>query len=134
LRSAQTSHGEIITSKGKAGIGKLFFVANAPNTTAGTGLLIILQQGFWLRKTIHQVTVTWTTSGIQFIGAPATFTGNTQTFTLNKGQSYILAGNNGTPANLTGFIGGKIVSDKPISLTNGSANGNLEQEVQAVQI
>jgi hypothetical protein len=71
---------------------------------------------------------------IQFIGAPATFTGNTQTFTLNKGQSYILAGNNGTPANLTGFIGAKIVSDKPISLTNGSANGNLEQEVQAVQI
>ena len=125
LRSAQTAHGEIITSKGKAGIGKLFFAANAPNTTAGTGSGNNFTAGVLATEDNTSITVTWTTSGIQFIGAPSTFTGNTQTFTLNKGQSYILAGNNSTPANLTGFIGAKIVSDKPISLTNGSANGNF---------
>jgi gliding motility-associated-like protein len=125
LRSAQTAHGEIITSKGKAGIGKLFFAANAPNTSAGTGTSNNFTAGILATEDNTQVTVTWTTSGIQFIGAPSTFTGNSQTFTLNKGQSYILAGNNGTSANLTGFIGAKVVSDKPISLTNGSANGNF---------
>ncbi len=124
LRSAQGSHGEIITSKGKAGIGKLFYVANAPNTTtAGTGTDKNFTAGVLATEDNTTVTVSWNTSGLVFLGG--TPSGNSQTFTLNKGQSYIMAGNNGTAANLTGFIGAKIVSDKPITLTNGSANGNF---------
>lgn len=71
-----------------------------------------------------QVTVTWNTSGLVFLGGTPSGA-NSQSFTLNKGQSYIMAGNNGTSANLTGFIGAKVVSNKPITLTNGSANGNF---------
>ncbi len=123
LRSAQISHGEIITSKGKAGIGKLFYVANAPNTNAGTGSSNNFTAGVLATEDNTLVTVTWTTPGLTFIGG--TPAGNSQSFTLNKGQSYIMAGNNSTTANLTGFIGAKIVSDKPVSLTNGSANGNF---------
>ena len=124
LRSAQSSHGEIITSKGKAGIGKLFFVANPPNTNAGTGTSNNFTAGILATEDNTQVTVTWNTSGLVFLGGSPSGT-NTHTFTLNKGKSYIMAGNNGTAANLTGFIGAKIVSDKPITLTNGSSNGNF---------
>lgn len=123
LRAAQISHGEIITSKGKAGIGKLFYVANAPNTSAGTGSSNNFTAGVLATEDNTLVTVTWTTTGLTFIGGSTA--GNSQSFTLNKGQSYIMAGNNGNSANLTGFIGAKIVSDKPITLTNGSANGNF---------
>jgi gliding motility-associated-like protein len=125
LRSAQGSHGEIITSKGKAGIGKLFYVANPPNTNAGTGTGNNFTAGILATEDNTLVTVTWTTSGLVFISPPGTPpTGNSQSFTLNKGQSFILAGNNGTNANLTGFIGAKVIADKPVTLTNGSANGN----------
>jgi len=123
LRSAQGSHGEIITSKGKAGIGKLFYVANPPNTTAGNGSSNNFTAGILATEDNTLVTVSWTTTGLVFIGG--TPPGNSQSFTLNKGQSYILAGNNGTAANLTGFIGAKVVSDKPVTLTNGSSNGNF---------
>ena len=124
LRSAQGSHGEIITSKGKAGIGKLFYVANPPNTaSAGSGTANNFTAGILATEDNTVVTVSWNTTGLVFIGG--TPGGNSQSFTLNKGQSYIMAGNNGTPVNLTGFIGAKVVSDKPITLTNGSSNGNF---------
>jgi gliding motility-associated-like protein len=124
LRSAQGSHGEIITSKGKAGIGKLFYVANPPNTSAGTGTANNFTAGILATEDNTLVTVSWTTTGLVFLGGTPTGA-NSHTFTLNKGQSYLMAGNNGTAANLTGFIGAKIVSDKPVTLTNGSSNGNF---------
>ena len=125
LRSAQGSHGEIITSKGKAGIGKLFYVANPPNTSAGTGSANNFTAGVLATEDNTLVSVSWSTSGLVFIGAPTTFTGTSQSFTLNKGESFLMSGNNATAANLTGFIGAKITSDKPVSLTNGSSNGNF---------
>ncbi|GAA4167082.1 hypothetical protein GCM10022217_41900 [Chryseobacterium ginsenosidimutans] len=124
LRSAQGSHGEIITSKGKAGIGKLFYVANPPNTSAGTGTANNFTAGILATEDNTQVTVSWTTTGLVFLGGTPNGP-SSHTFTLNKGQSYLMAGNNGTPANLTGFIGAKVVSDKPVTLTNGSSNGNF---------
>lgn len=124
LRASHSNHAEIVTSKGKAGIGKKFYIASTPldidafqnNFTAG---ILATEDN-------TTVTVSWTTPGIEFVGGnPA---GNSHTFTLNKGQSFMLAGEIelfGSPANTTGIIGAKVIANKPISLTNGNANGNF---------
>ncbi|MBK1898213.1 T9SS type B sorting domain-containing protein [Chryseobacterium paridis] len=121
LRMAQSAHGEIITSKGKAGIGKEFFVATSPNTSTNT--LYNFTAGVLATEDNTTVTVSWSGTGVTFFGGVAG--GNSHTFTLNKGQSFIFAGDGGQSANLTGFIGAKVVADKPITLTNGSCNGNF---------
>ncbi|HAT94397.1 MAG TPA: gliding motility protein, partial [Sphingobacterium sp.] len=123
LRLAQSIHGEVITSKGKAGIGKKFFVAQSPNTNLDS--YYNFTAGILATEDNTNVTVTWNnTPGVVFINGSAV-TGNTHSVTLQKGQSFIYAGSGSQDANKNGFMGAKIVSDKPITLTNGSCNGNF---------
>ncbi|ROH86581.1 gliding motility-associated C-terminal domain-containing protein [Chryseobacterium cucumeris] len=118
---SNTTHAEIITSKGKAGIGKEFYVAGTPTTSSLTGYNFTA--GILATENNTVVTATWSGNVTFFGAAPAT---NTQTITLNKGQSFIFAGGPGTGGqNQSAFIGAKIVSDKPITLTNGNVNGNF---------
>lgn len=120
--ASSTTHAEIVTSKGKAGIGKEFYVAATPSIYTSTSNNFTA--GVLATENNTTVTVTWSaTTPITFLGsAPAT---NTHTFVLNKGQSFIFAGTGATAANMQAFIGAKIVSDKPITLTNGNMNGNF---------
>lgn len=124
LRLAQDAHGEIITSKGKAGIGNQFFVAASPNQRdPGDSTLDGFTAGILATEDNTTVTVTWTTTGIKFVnGTPPA---KSHSFVLNKGQSFIFAGRGDTKANQEGFIGAKVVSSKPVTLTNGSCNGNF---------
>lgn len=115
LRMGQFSHGEIVTSKGKAGLGKEFYVANTPSTATFNNFTA----GVLATENNTVVTATWSGT-VGFFGAAPT--GNTTTFTLNKGQSFIFAGNISPTAP---FMGAKIVADKPITLTNGNVNGNF---------
>nr|WP_315033089.1 gliding motility-associated C-terminal domain-containing protein [uncultured Chryseobacterium sp.] len=117
---SSTTHAEIVTSKGRAGIGKEFFVAATPSPFVSTGNNFTA--GILATENNTSVTVTWT-GPVTFIGG--TPTGTTQTFPLNKGESFIFAGNGATAANIGSFIGARIVSDKPVTLTNGNVNGNF---------
>lgn len=124
LRLAQTSHGEIITSKGRAGIGNLFYVASSPNQRdPGSSDLDGFTAGILATEDNTSVTVSWTTPGIKFINGNPPL--QNHSFVLNKGQSFIFAGRGNTKANMQGFIGAKIVTSKPVTLTNGSCNGNF---------
>lgn len=119
LRIYSPNHGEVVTSKGKAGLGRFFYNVSAPMTY--TSSTLNFTTGFLAVEDDTTVTVSDFNNGVQFInvtGSPSTIT-----FTLNRGQSYILAGQSAVPENRSGFIGAKIVSDKPISVTNGNANG-----------
>lgn len=116
-----TVHAEIITSKGKAGIGKEFFVAATP-TTASLNIFNFTA-GILATENNTVITTTWNGNVTFFGGAPPT---HSQTITLNKGESFIFAGGPGAGGqNISAFIGAKIVSDKPITLTNGNINGNF---------
>jgi len=121
LRAAVSSHGEIITSKGKAGIGTKFYAAATPVTVAASDKNFTT--GILATEDNTTVTVSGYDPNISFVNVPSP-TPLTMTVNLNKGQSYILTGlSTTTSVNRDGFIGAKIVSNKPISVTNGNANG-----------
>ncbi len=120
LRSTNlTQHGEIITSKGRAGIGNKFYAGATPvtNTTSSN-----FTAGIMATEDNTTVTITWNAAlPVTFInGSP---TGNSQVVTLNKAESFILAGTGNQ--NISNFIGTKIESNKPITVTNGNCNGNF---------
>ncbi len=123
MRVAQSnygSHGEIVTSKGKAGVGRKFYVAYTPqsinNSTSFTAGMLATENN-------TTINVSWNTTGVTFVTGGVT--ANNLTIILNKGESFLLAGLCTIAGNKSGFIGAKIESDKPITLTNGNSNGNF---------
>ena len=120
LRMYQSAHSEFLTSKGKAGIGTLFYAAPAPLT--GTTTSMNFTTGILATEDNTTVTVDGYDPGVRFTGGPTT-SPPSYTFTLNKGQSVLFSGQANHAPNREGFIGAKILADKPINVTNGNANG-----------
>ena len=118
-RFAVTNHAEIITSKGLAGVGTTFFVAMAPNTAATN----YVSSNIGVLATEDNTVVTMSGYDPTVVFSDGT-SSTTKTFTLNKGQSYIMdVSSLDSPSNLEGLIGAKIVATKPITVTNGNYNG-----------
>jgi len=118
LRLSVYNHGELITSKGTAGIGNSFRAVMAPISASNN--ILNFMTSVMATEDNTNVTITGFSPSLIFSDG----VGRTQfTFTLNKGQSYIIDGRGGISQNWTGFIGAKIDSDKPVSITNGNFNG-----------
>ncbi|MBW7675734.1 T9SS type B sorting domain-containing protein [Chryseobacterium chendengshani] len=117
-RFSVDNHAEIITSKGLAGLGTKFYAAMAPNTGSN----------FYINSTIGVTAIEDNTSVVvsgydpNVIFSDGTSTPN-KTFTLNRGQSYVMdVVSSDSPNNLAGLVGAKIESTKPVSVTNGNFN------------
>ncbi|MDR6370895.1 gliding motility-associated-like protein [Chryseobacterium bernardetii] len=119
MRIAAGAHAEIITSKGRAGIGTEFFAAAAPVTVSANNYNFTT--GILATEDNTTVNISGYNPSISFLNVAST--PSVLTVTLNKGQSYTLAGITNTIPNRDGFIGAKITSDKPITVTNGNSNG-----------
>jgi gliding motility-associated-like protein len=118
-RFSLQNQAEILTSKGAAGLGTTFYAGMAPIEGSAT----------YMNSTIG-VTATENNTTVQIAGYDPTLlfsngtSSSTKTFTLNKGQSYILdVVSSQRNINKTGLIGAKITSTKPITVTNGNFNG-----------
>lgn len=120
VRFQVPSQAEIITSKGKAALGKLFYSVNSPLPRTET---------YFNFSTSVIATENNTNIKISNINPNIVFFNNSSSsqlnFTLNKGESYIIAGSGNNANNLDTFIGAKIESDKPIAVVNGNLGASV---------
>lgn len=123
LRFSIFNHAEILTSKGTAGIGTEFRAVMAvARKTVNNGNSNFMASVMATEGNTN-VTVAGFKPGTVFSATPPSIVGNSFTFTLNKGQSYIIDGISYEYQNKDSFIGSKITSDKPVTITNGNFNG-----------
>lgn len=119
FRFSVTNHAEIITSKGLAGLGTKFYAAIVPIT--GTQSFVNAMIGVTATEDNTTVVISGYNPNVLFSDGSSS---TSKTAILNKGQSYIVeAISTDAQENLTGLVGAKIESNKPISVTNGNFNG-----------
>lgn len=119
FRFAVRNHAEIITSKGKAALGKVFYAAMAENPVGRS--YVNSSIGITATEDKTSVKLSGYNAGVVFSnGVDGVSSPNLNTV-LNKGESYIVDVISETSqANLFGLIGTKIEADKPITVTNGN--------------
>ena len=115
------NHAEVLVAKGIPGIGTQFRVGSVPQ--GGNGTIRNFVTSFMATEDNTAVDVSGYNPNVVFTSGSGDITLNSQTFSLNKGESVVLSGYTDFSSNYDGFIGAYISSDKPIAVSTGNALG-----------
>ena len=119
FRMRSENHAETIISKGRPGIGTEFRLGSLPNGEDASPRNFVASVMATENNTI--ITLSDYDAGVVFTTNNSPLTADSQTFTLNAGQSIVFSGYTDTPENLEGFIGALLVSTKPVAVITGNA-------------
>jgi len=123
LRARSQSQAESLTSKGTSAFGTEFRYGGFPQFTNGS-FDRNFTAGIMATEDNTNITIDDYDPLVVFDGNP-TFSSPSINITLNEGECYVLAGSNSVSFNQDGFMGARILSDKPIVLNNGNLLGNI---------
>lgn len=119
FRMRSQNHAETVISKGRPGIGTAFRLGSLPNGEDYAPRNFVTS----VMATENNTTINLSdyNTGVVFTTNSAPITADSQSFILNAGQTIVFSGYTDTPANLNGFIGALLTSDKPVAVITGNA-------------
>ncbi|WP_333808976.1 T9SS type B sorting domain-containing protein [Flavobacterium sp.] len=128
FRVRSQNHAETLVSKGRAGIGTSFRVGSLPQEYDGSTRNFV--SSFMATEDNTTVTISDYDNDVVFASGSGNITDNSLTYNLNAGESVVLSGYTDVTANLTGFVGALINSDKPIAVNTGNALAGMGDQTQ----
>ena len=124
FRMRNSNHAETIISKGRPGIGTSFRLGSLINETQDPRKNFVASVMATENNT--SVTLSDYNTNVVFSSGTGLITADSQTFTLNAGQSIVFTGYCNVPANIDGMIGGLVTSNKPVAVNTGNALGGID--------
>ncbi|MCG9792808.1 HYR-like domain-containing protein [Flavobacterium algicola] len=131
-RGRSGAQGTSLTSKGRQALGTDFKWGGIPNRATNNNLTTTL--GIMATEDNTTVAISGYNTDCEFrLGNDAGgITANTLNITLNAGQSYVVeALKNQTSANIDGWLGATITSNKKIAISNGGLNVGVRSGAQS---
>ena len=123
FRMRDMNHAETLISKGKPGIGTSFRLGSTPQ--GGEVSIRNFVSSVMATEDNTVINLSDYNTNVIFVSGAGDITSNTQTFTLNAGQSIIFSGYTNVIDNLTGFIGALLTATKPVAVSTGNATGGV---------
>lgn len=128
FRVRSENHAETLVSKGRSGIGNSFRAGSLPQDYDGFTRNFVTS--FMATEDNTAVNVSDYNTNVEFVSGSGNITLDNLSYVLNAGESVILSGYTNVNANLTGFVGALITSDKPIAVSTGNALAGMGDEGQ----
>ena len=113
-----------LTAKGEGGVGQEFFVGALPvNANSGSAGFSNITVGFMALEDSTTILLSGLSPDTELHDNGGNLTGTNHTITLNQGQTYVLStytDENQPTDTADDLIGARVVSDKPIVMSNGN--------------
>lgn len=119
FRVKSSNHAETLILKGKEGLGTEFRLGSLPQVYDGDSRNFVAS--FMATEDNTNITVSNYDTEVVFRSNGNDVLSNTLNYRLNAGQVVVVSGYTNTYANLTGFVGALVTSDKPIVVNSGNA-------------
>ena len=123
FRMRAQNHAETLISKGRPGIGKSFRLGSTPQ--GGEIYIRNFVSSVMATEDNTVINLSDYNTNVQFISGSGLISDDTQTFTLNAGESVVFSGYTDIPDNWTGFIGASLTATKPVAVNTGNATGGV---------
>jgi len=128
FRMRSANHAETLISKGRPGIGTSFRLGSTPQ--GGEVFIRNFVSSVMATENNTIINLSDYNSNVVFVSGTGNITSDSQTFTLNEGESIVFSGYTDVSDNWTGFIGALLTATKPVAVSTGNATGGVSNNGQ----